>query len=390
MSVGIGLGLQSVVNNFVSGLILLWERAIRVGDWVLIGSDQGYVRKISVRATEIETFDRATMIVPNGQMVTGVVKNFVRTDRVGRIEVPVQVIWGTDPERVREVLIEAAKSQEEVVGIPAPAVLFSRIHPDVSRLRTGLFRRGRRAGGAGEKRSALRHFRPLCRGWPANDPSAGGAADDHARFLATRVAHAAARRRGRGGHKTLTLLAQASAPVLFHGILKLPHKIAQKMLLGVAACLLLAGCAESFRPQSSEAGLYQSMMAPGAQVDALAARDMISLYRSNHGLKTLAVDPGLMAEAQRQADAMASADKLSHEVRGSLTDRLDHDGYEKFAAVENVSAGYDTLSEVFSGWRQSPPHNANMLASGMRRMGIAAAYNSKTRYKVFWALVLAN
>lgn len=125
LSVGIGLGLQSVVNNFVSGLILLWERAIRVGDWVLIGENQGYVRRINVRSTEIETFDRATMIVPNGQMVTDIVKNFVRGDRVGGIRVPVQVIWGTDPEKVRKVLLEAAKSQDEVVGIPAPTVLFS-------------------------------------------------------------------------------------------------------------------------------------------------------------------------------------------------------------------------------------------------------------------------
>ncbi len=129
LSVGIGLGLQSVVNNFVSGLILLWERAIRVGDWVLIGENQGYVRRINVRSTEIETFDRATMIVPNGQMVTDIVKNFVRADRVGRIQIAVQVIWGTDPEKVREVLLEAAKSQEEVVGIPAPTVLFSNFSP---------------------------------------------------------------------------------------------------------------------------------------------------------------------------------------------------------------------------------------------------------------------
>jgi small-conductance mechanosensitive channel len=127
LSVGIGLGLQSVVNNFVSGLIILWERAIRVGDWIMIGSDQGYVRKISVRATEIETFDRATMIVPNGTMMTGVVKNFVRDDRVGRITIPVSVLWGAEPEKVREVLLDAAKSHEQVVGIPAPTVLFSKI-----------------------------------------------------------------------------------------------------------------------------------------------------------------------------------------------------------------------------------------------------------------------
>jgi uncharacterized protein YkwD len=187
-------------------------------------------------------------------------------------------------------------------------------------------------------------------------------------------------------------LAQASALVLFDGNVNL-RKIMRGIFLGVApACLLLlAGCAETFHTESrGEASLYQSMTAPGARLDAAAARDMISLYRGNHGLPELAVDPGLMAEAQRQADAMASADKLSHEVRGSLTDRLNHEGYEKSAAVENVSAGYDTLSEVFSGWRQSPPHNANMLASGMRRMGIAAAYNPRTRYKVFWAMVLAN
>ncbi len=114
-----------MVNNFVSGLILLWERAIRVGDWVHDRRRSGLCPRINVRATEIETFDRATMIVPNGQMVTGVVKNFVRGDRVGRIQIPVQVIWGTDPEKVREVLIDAAKSHEEVVGIPAPSVLFS-------------------------------------------------------------------------------------------------------------------------------------------------------------------------------------------------------------------------------------------------------------------------
>jgi small-conductance mechanosensitive channel len=127
LSVGIGLGLQSVVNNFVSGLILLWERAIRVGDWVMIGADQGYVRRINVRSTEIETFDRATMIVPNAIMFAGVVKNFVRGDRVGRVVIPISVLWGADPEKVREVLFDAAKSHDEVVGIPAPSVLFSKI-----------------------------------------------------------------------------------------------------------------------------------------------------------------------------------------------------------------------------------------------------------------------
>jgi potassium-dependent mechanosensitive channel len=130
LSVGIGLGLQGVVNNFVSGLILLWERAIKVGDLVSVGDEQGHVRRINVRATEIETADRVMMIVPNGNLMTGVVKNFVRGDRIGRVKIPIQVLWGVDPEKVRETLLDVAKSHDEVVGIPAPTVFFSNIGPN--------------------------------------------------------------------------------------------------------------------------------------------------------------------------------------------------------------------------------------------------------------------
>jgi small-conductance mechanosensitive channel len=124
LSVGIGFGLQSIVSNFVSGLILLWERAIRVGDWVVLGEEQGYVKRINVRSTEIETFDRATMIVPNSNLVTGVVKNWVRSDKVGRIRIPISVNLEAEPEHVRDVLIEVAKGQDLVVKIPAPNVMF--------------------------------------------------------------------------------------------------------------------------------------------------------------------------------------------------------------------------------------------------------------------------
>jgi potassium efflux system protein len=124
LSVGIGFGLQSVVGNFVSGLILLWERAIRVGDWVVIGDEQGYVKRINVRSTEIETFDRATMIVPNQNLVSGVVKNWLRGDRVGRIKVGVAPHAGVDPEKMRDILLAAARAQEDVLRIPAPQVMF--------------------------------------------------------------------------------------------------------------------------------------------------------------------------------------------------------------------------------------------------------------------------
>jgi small-conductance mechanosensitive channel len=125
LGVGIGFGLQSIVNNFLSGLILLWERSVRVGDWVVIGSEQGFVRRINARATEVETFDRATLIVPNATLVSGVVKNWVHSDRVGRIIIGLNIAYDNDADSVRETLIAVAKAQELVLSIPAPLVLFS-------------------------------------------------------------------------------------------------------------------------------------------------------------------------------------------------------------------------------------------------------------------------
>jgi potassium efflux system protein len=125
LSVGIGFGLQTIANNFVSGLILLWERTIRVGDWVVVGAEQGFVRAINARSTEIETFDHGALIVPNANLVTGVVKNWVHNDRVGRIIVSVNVAYESDVEQVRDMLIAAAKAQDLVLKIPAPTVLFA-------------------------------------------------------------------------------------------------------------------------------------------------------------------------------------------------------------------------------------------------------------------------
>ncbi len=125
LSVGIGFGLQTIANNFVSGLILLWERTIRVGDWVVVGTEQGFVRAINARATEIETFDRGSLIVPNSNLVSGVVKNWVRNDRVGRIIVSINVAYESDLDGMRDLMIAAAKAQDQVLAIPAPTVLFA-------------------------------------------------------------------------------------------------------------------------------------------------------------------------------------------------------------------------------------------------------------------------
>ena len=164
-------------------------------------------------------------------------------------------------------------------------------------------------------------------------------------------------------------------------------------LAALALPLALAGCAEAPTPLpqvSQEPSMYRSLATSGALVDANAARDMISLYRSNKGLGPLAVDPGLQKIAEAQARAMAADGKISHDSHGTLTQRLNAAGYGKNIAVENVSAGYHTLAEAFSGWRDSPPHNANMLARGMKRMGIATAYAPGAKYKVFWTLVLTD
>lgn len=124
LSIGIGFGLQSIVSNFVSGLILLTERPIRVGDWIVVGSEQGFVRRISVRSTEIETFERASVILPNSELITGMVKNWTHADSLGRLEIPVGVSYDSDPDQVRDLLLAAAKEHPQVLNSPEPYVLF--------------------------------------------------------------------------------------------------------------------------------------------------------------------------------------------------------------------------------------------------------------------------
>ncbi|MBN9000308.1 MAG: mechanosensitive ion channel, partial [Rhizobiales bacterium] len=125
LSVGIGLGLQGIVNNFVSGLVLLAERPIRAGDWIVVGGEEGIVKRINIRATDIETFDRATVIVPNSSLITGTVKNMVLHDRSGRAIVKVVLAKTNDPAEVRRVLLAIAKAHPLVLSFPEPLVLFN-------------------------------------------------------------------------------------------------------------------------------------------------------------------------------------------------------------------------------------------------------------------------
>ncbi|MEO0328692.1 MAG: mechanosensitive ion channel domain-containing protein [Pseudomonadota bacterium] len=124
LSVGVGFGLQSIVSNFVSGLILLAERPIKAGDWVKTTGAEGYVKKISVRSTEIETFDRSMVIVPNSALITDNVTNWTHGSKSGRIIVNIGVSYDSDPEQVEEILLRCASEHKMVLGRPAPVVYF--------------------------------------------------------------------------------------------------------------------------------------------------------------------------------------------------------------------------------------------------------------------------
>ncbi|MEP2943101.1 MAG: DUF3772 domain-containing protein [Hyphomicrobiales bacterium] len=124
LSLGIGFGLQSIVSNFVSGIILLAERPIKAGDWIMVGGEEGTVRKINVRSTEIETFDRATVIVPNADFISGSVKNMMYGNKIGRIIINVGVGYDSDANEVREHLLEVAKAHPLLLTYPEAQVVF--------------------------------------------------------------------------------------------------------------------------------------------------------------------------------------------------------------------------------------------------------------------------
>jgi uncharacterized protein YkwD len=164
-----------------------------------------------------------------------------------------------------------------------------------------------------------------------------------------------------------------------------------RLSLPMLALLALAACAgaDNYAPKA-EPSFYRSLAQPGAQLDTAAAASMISGYRANNGLPAVTLDPELTRLAQAQADVMAKRDKLDHNAGKPFTARLKASGYDAKSAAENISAGYHTLAEAFSGWRDSPPHRANMLLKGATRIGIAAVYTPSSKYKVYWALILAE
>jgi len=127
LSVGIGFGLQAVVQNFVSGLILLAERPVKVGDWVSLGGVEGDILRINVRATEIQMGDRSTVIVPNSEFVTKTVRNVTRSNPLGLVQIKLPMPLSTDAEKVRELMLQAFADHEDVLESPAPNVFLDGI-----------------------------------------------------------------------------------------------------------------------------------------------------------------------------------------------------------------------------------------------------------------------
>jgi small-conductance mechanosensitive channel len=122
LSVGIGFGLQNVVQNFVSGLILLIERPVKVGDWVHVADVEGDIRRIRVRATEIQLFDRSTVIVPNSDLITKSVQNKTLGDPRGRIQLQISIANPADASKARHLIASLAKDNPKVLNDPAPAI----------------------------------------------------------------------------------------------------------------------------------------------------------------------------------------------------------------------------------------------------------------------------
>ena len=124
LGVGIGFGLQAIVNNFASGLILLFERPIKVGDTIEFGNDFGEVKKLGLRATVVSTFDNAEIVIPNSDLITAPVTNWTLSGRQARVKVPVGVAYGTDIQKVLEILMSCAKEHPLVLAEPQPQALF--------------------------------------------------------------------------------------------------------------------------------------------------------------------------------------------------------------------------------------------------------------------------
>ncbi len=129
LSVGIGFGLQNIINNFVSGIIILFERPFKVGDWVILDNQEGTIKQINIRSTELETFNRTSVIIPNATLLSSSIINLTHGNNWTRQTIKVGVAYGSDVKKVTEILLDCAKNSKKVLKNPAPYVLFQNFGP---------------------------------------------------------------------------------------------------------------------------------------------------------------------------------------------------------------------------------------------------------------------
>lgn len=123
LSIGLGFGLQHIVNNFISGILILFERPFRIGDWIVLNDKEGIVRKINIRSTELETFDKALIIIPNADIISGELTNWTLTDPQGRLTISVGVGYDSDLEKVLKLAVETVKEDERILTSPAASAI---------------------------------------------------------------------------------------------------------------------------------------------------------------------------------------------------------------------------------------------------------------------------
>jgi hypothetical protein len=159
-------------------------------------------------------------------------------------------------------------------------------------------------------------------------------------------------------------------------------------VVALTATLALAACGgDPLSTGPIDARVLRALAA--VHVDPAAATAILTAYRTSHGLGPVRLDPKLMAMAQRQADAMIAANALSHDVGGAFSSRILGSGLDTPRAAENLGGGYYSTEEAFTGWRNSPEHNANLLMPTATRFGIAIAKDPRTRLRVYWAMEMA-
>ena len=125
LSVGIGFGLQKIIANFISGLIILFERPIRIGDYVTIGDQSGTVSRIQIRATTLKDLDNLEILIPNEALISERVTNWTLSSSITRLIVPVGIAYGSDTDSAREIMLAAVRDLPKVLNTPAPNVLFT-------------------------------------------------------------------------------------------------------------------------------------------------------------------------------------------------------------------------------------------------------------------------